>query len=142
MPGGQFWWGTSLPKSNGGVHQGRLAPDGHRSDSVKAKAGLTARRMCRADAKAGPSEPMLARRSGKDQRIKATPGITGWYCPSVHSDGSVRHLDVGSPYPGTEEGPKGLAVRQLKGYASWVQTVVRQVGPYLVRALGFEGGCL
>ena len=27
---------------------------------------------------------------------------------------------VGSPYPGTEEGPKGLAVRQLKGYASWV----------------------
>ena len=31
--------------------------------------------------------------------------------------------DVGSPYPGTEEGPKGLAVRQLKGYASWVQTV-------------------
>ncbi len=66
---------------------------------------------------------MLVRRNGKDQQIKATPGITGWYCPSVHSDGSVRHLDVGSPYPGTEEGPKGLAVRQLKGYASWVQTV-------------------
>ncbi|KKR40964.1 MAG: hypothetical protein UW46_C0005G0001, partial [Candidatus Yanofskybacteria bacterium GW2011_GWF1_44_227] len=36
---------------------------------------------------------------------------------------------------GTEEGPKGLAVRQLKGYASWVQTVVRQVGPYLAWAL-------
>ncbi|KKU94837.1 MAG: hypothetical protein UY24_C0008G0009, partial [Parcubacteria group bacterium GW2011_GWA1_48_11b] len=34
---------------------------------------------------------------------------------------------------------KGLAVRQLKGYASWVQTVVRQVGPYLVRALILEG---
>jgi len=31
--------------------------------------------------------------------------------------------DVGSPYPGAEEGPKGLAVRQLKRYASWVQTV-------------------
>jgi hypothetical protein len=91
--------------------------------------------MCRADAKAGPSEPTLARRSGEDQEIKATPGITGWYYPSVHSDDSVRHLDVGSPYPGTEEGPKGLAVRQLKGYVSWVQTVVRQVGPYLVRAL-------
>ena len=77
VPGGQFWWGTSLPKGNGGVHQGWLAPDGHRSDSVKAQASLTARRMCRADAKAGPSEPMLARRSGKDQQIKATPGITG-----------------------------------------------------------------
>jgi hypothetical protein len=57
------------------------------------------------------------------QRIKATPGITGWYRLSVQSDGDVRHLDVGSSYPGAEEGPKGLAVRQLKGYASWVQTV-------------------
>ena len=123
VPGGQFKWGTCLLKSNGGVHQGRLVPDGHRNDSVKAKAGLTARRMCRADAKAGLSEPTLARRSGEDHQIKATPGITGWFCPSVHSDGKVRHLDVGSPYPGTEEGPKGLAVRQLKGYASWVQTV-------------------
>ena len=77
VPGGQFWWGTSLPKSNGGVHQGWLAPDGHRSDSVKAQASLTARRMCRADAKAGPSEPTVARRSAEDQQIKATPGITG-----------------------------------------------------------------
>ena len=63
--------------------------------------------MCRADAKAGPSEPTLARRSGEDQRIKATPGITGWYHPSVHSDDGVRHLDVGSPYPGGEEAAKG-----------------------------------
>ena len=37
--------------------------------------------------------------------------------------------DVGSTYPGAGEGPKGLAVRQLKSYASWVKTVVRQVGP-------------
>ncbi len=33
------------------------------------------------------------------------------------------------------EGPKGLAVRQLKRHASWVQNVVRQFGPYLSRAL-------
>ena len=39
--------------------------------------------------------------------------------------------DVGSPYPGAGEGPKGLAVRQLKWYVSWVQNVVRQFGPYL-----------
>jgi hypothetical protein len=58
-----------------------------------------------------------------DYRIKATPGITGWYRPRVQIDGGVRHLDVGSPYPGAGEGPKGLAVRQLKRYASWVQTV-------------------
>ena len=61
--------------------------------------------------------------AAKDQRIKATLGITGWLCLSVHSDGTVRHLDVGSRYPGGEEAPKGLAVRQLKSYASWVQTV-------------------
>jgi hypothetical protein len=61
--------------------------------------------------------------AGGAQRIKVTLGITGWYCLSVHSDGSVRHLDVGSTYPGAGEGPKGLAVRQLKSYVSWVQTV-------------------
>jgi len=49
--------------------------------------------MCRADTKVCVSEPTLARRSGEDHQIKATPGITGWYCPSVHSDDSVRHLD-------------------------------------------------
>ena len=31
--------------------------------------------------------------------------------------------DVGSTYPGGGEASKGLAVRQLKSYASWVQTV-------------------
>ena len=37
--------------------------------------------------------------------------------------------DVGSTYPGGGEAPKGLTVRQLKSHASWVKTVVRQVGP-------------
>ena len=63
-----------------------------------------------------------------DHRIKVTLGITGWLRLSVHSDGAVRHLDVGSTYPGGGEASKGLAVRQLKSYVSWVQTVVRQVG--------------
>jgi len=31
--------------------------------------------------------------------------------------------DVGSSHPGGGEASKGLAVRQLKWYASWVQTV-------------------
>ncbi len=76
-----------------------------------------------------------------DYRIKVTPGITGWYRLSVQSDGDVRHLDVGSPYPGAGAGPKGLAVRQLKRYASWVQTVVRQVGHNLLQALILEEIC-
>ena len=37
--------------------------------------------------------------------------------------------DIYNKY-GAEFGPKGLAVRQLKRHASWVQNVVRQFGPY------------
>lgn len=68
------------------------------------------------------------------QRIKATPGITGLSGPRVHIDGPVWHLDVGSSHPGGEAPSKGLAVRQLKRYASWVQNVVRQFGPNLLWA--------
>ena len=65
------------------------------------------------------------------QRIKATLGITGLSPPRVHIDGEVWHLDVGSSHPGAVAGSKGLAVRQFKRYASWVQNVARQFGPYL-----------
>lgn len=68
------------------------------------------------------------------QRIKVTPGITGLSPPRVHIDGEVWHLDVGSSHPGAVVGSKGWAVRPLKRYASWVQNVVRQFGPYLLCA--------
>ena len=59
----------------------------------------------------------------EDYQTKATLGITGWLYLRVQIDDTVRHLDVGSTYPGGEEATKGLAVRQLKSYVSWVQTV-------------------
>jgi hypothetical protein len=96
---------------------------------------LTARQTCRAGAKAGLSDPAVASGSAVAQRIKGTPGITGLSGPRVHIDGPVWHLDVGSSHPGAEVGPKGWAVRPLKRYASWVQNVVRQFGPYLPWAL-------
>jgi hypothetical protein len=68
------------------------------------------------------------------QRIKVTPGITGLFFPRVHIDGEVWYLDVGSSHPGAVVGPKGWAVRPLKRYASWVQNVVRQFGPYPAQA--------
>ena len=49
-------------------------------------------------------------------------------------DGEVWHLDVGSSHPVAEVGSKSWAVRPLKWYASWVQNVVRQFGPYLSQA--------
>ena len=64
--GGQFKWGACLQKSNGGVYQGWLAPDGNRSDSVKPKASFTARRTCRAVAKAELSEPTVLCRKAED----------------------------------------------------------------------------
>lgn len=81
--------------------------------------------------KLGHSDPVVRNGTAIAQRIKATLGITGWYCPRVHIDGSVWHLDVDSSHPGAEAGSKGSAVRRLKRYVSWVQTVVRQVGFYL-----------
>ena len=100
------------------------------SQSAKAKASLTATPTSGADAKAGLSDPVVPRGRAIAQRIKATPGITGLSPPRVHIDGEVWHLDVGSSHPGAEVGPKGWAVRPLKRYASWVQNVVRQFGPY------------
>ena len=87
--------------------------------------------MCRADAKAGLSDPVIPYGRVIAHQTKGTLGITGLSHPSVHSGGEVWHLDVGPSLPGAEGGPKGSAVRRLKWYASWVQTGVSQVGPYL-----------
>jgi hypothetical protein len=70
--------------------------------------------------KVGSSDPAAQCGMAVAQRIKGTPGITGLSPPRVHIDGEVWHLDVGSSHPGAVAGPKGLAVRQLKRYASWV----------------------
>src|SRR4029078_6524457 len=101
----------------------------------KAKAILTASPTRRAGGKPGQSDPVVPRGRAIAQRIKGTPGITGLFRPRVHIDGGVWHLDVGSSHPGAGAGPKGSAVRRLKWYASWVQNVVRQFGPYLLWAL-------
>jgi len=111
--------------------KGRLSAVGNRASSVRAQAGLTVRATTRADTKVGPSDPAVPCGRAVAQRIKGTPGITGLSPPSVHSGGEVWHLDVGPSHPGGEGAPKGSAVRRLKRYASWVQTGVSQVGPYL-----------
>ena len=91
---------------------------------------MTVRPTGRAGGKPGLSDPAVPSGRAVAQRIKATPGITGWSPPRVHIDGEARHLDVGSSHPGAGAGPKGWAVRPLKRYVSWVQNVVRQFGPY------------
>ena len=101
---------------------------GNHEKSVNVEGSLTARPTSRADTKVGVSDPTVECGIAVAQRIKGTPGITGLSLPRVHIDEAVWHLDVDSSHPGAGEGPKGLAVRQLKRYASWVQNVVRQFG--------------
>jgi len=93
------------------AREGHLKMVGNHLVSVKAQGGLTARHTSRAGTKVGLSDLAVARGS------------------------AVWHLDVGSSHPGAGAGPKGLAVRQLKRYVSWVQNVARQFGPYLPQAL-------
>ena len=108
---------------------------GNHSQSVKAQASLTARQTGRAGTKVGLSDPVVVNGNAIAQRTKVTLGITGLSPPRVHIDGEVWHLDVGSSHPGAEVRSKGWAVRPLKRYASWVQNVVRQFGPYLLHSL-------
>ena len=107
---------------------GTLSLVGNQAPSAKVEGCLTVRLISRTDTKVGLSDPAVLDGKAVAQQIKGTLGITGLSLPSVHSGEAVWHLDVGSSHPGGEEAPKGLAVRQLKRYASWVQTVVRQVG--------------
>src|SRR3954465_7892065 len=103
---------------------------GNNLERVKAQGSLTARPTSRAGTKVGLSDPVVPHGRAIAQRIKATLGITGLSPPRVHIDGEVWHLVVRPSPRGAVVGPKGWAVRPLKRYASWVQNVVRQFGPY------------
>ena len=129
MPDGEFDWGGRLRKR---YRRRSRFPEwyGNHSKSAKAEGSLTATPTGGAGTKVGLSDPVVLSGNAIAQRIKATLGITGLSLPRVHIDGVVWHLDVGSSHPGAEVGPKGWAVRPLKRYASWVQNVVRQFGPY------------
>ena len=57
--------------------KGWLGSDGNRTDRAKPYTSFTARRLCRASAKAELSEPTNFHRKLEDHQPKATPGITG-----------------------------------------------------------------
>ena len=114
--------------------KGSFSTDGNRAVSVNAETSLTATPTGGAVTKVGVSDPAVCAWKCRRSTDKSYPGDNRLISPSVHSDGEVWHLDVGSSHPGAEFGPKGSAVRRLKWHASWVQNVVRQFGPYLLRA--------
>ena len=59
------------------AYKGWLRTVGNRSQSIKAKASLTARHTCQAGTKVGLSDPVVLSGRAIAQRIKGTPGITG-----------------------------------------------------------------
>ncbi len=59
------------------AYKGWLRTVGNRSQSIKAKASLTARDTTRAGTKVGLSDPVILCGRVIAQRIKGTPGITG-----------------------------------------------------------------
>ena len=59
------------------AYKGWLRTVGNRSQSIKAKASLTARQTSRADTKVGLSDPVVENGIAIAQRIKVTLGITG-----------------------------------------------------------------
>lgn len=72
---------------------------------------LTARNTVLAGMQIGCDDPQFPCGWVCDQRIKGTPGITGWWFPRALIDGTVRHLDVGSSRLGAAEGAKSWTVR-------------------------------
>ena len=57
--------------------KGTLSLVGNQASSARVKVCLTARLISRADAKAGPSDPVIPNGRVIAQRIKGTLGITG-----------------------------------------------------------------
>ncbi len=114
--------------------KGSLRMVGNHSQSAKAEGSLTATPTGGAGTKVGLSDPVVLSGRAIAQRIKATLGITGLSPPRYHIDGEVWQLHVASTHPGAVVGRKGWADRPIKWYASWVQNVLRQYGPYQSQA--------
>ena len=110
--------------------------------SVNAKASLTARMTVRAVTKVGVSDPAVCEWKCRRSTDKSYPGDNRLISPkSPHRRGGLA-LDVGSSHPGAESYSKGLAVRQLKRYASWVQNVVETVPILSVVGVGYLQGAV
>lgn len=101
-------------------------------ESARIDAYLTVTMTMGAGMEVGSSDLVSPRGRDITYRTKGTLGITGLFSFRVHIDGKGWHLDVDSAYPGGVAAPNGATVRCLRSYVNWVQTVVRQVGLYLL----------
>ena len=111
--------------------KGSFSTDGNRAMSVNAKASLTARLTGRAVTKVGVSDPAVCEWKCRRSTDKSYPGDNRLNSPKrpQRRGGLAPRCRLVTSW--AVFGPKGSAVRRLKWYASWVQNVARQFGPYL-----------
>ena len=104
--------------------------NGNQPKSVKAEGSLTARPTSRAGTKVGLSDPTVPSGMAHGLTDKSYPGDNRL----VTSKSSISTTRLGTSMSAHRIlgwiRVKGWAVRPLKRYVSWVQTVVRQVGLY------------
>ena len=101
-----------------------------RPKSAKAEGSLTATPTGGAGTKVGLSDPVVLSDCHRSTD-KSYPGDNRLITPkSSHRRSGLAPRCRLIASTGLEVGPKGWAVRPLKRYASWVQNVVRQFGPY------------
>ena len=128
--GGQFDWGGRSERVTE-AFKGSLSLNGNQAKECKRRSEPNCETDGSSSNEVGVSDPVVCEWKCHRSTDKSYPGDNRLISPKSPHRREVWHLDVGSSHPGAEFGPKGLAVRQLKRYASWVQNVVRQFGPYL-----------
>ncbi len=137
VSGGQFDWGGRLLKVNEAL-KGSL-----RGVEI-IRAAKHSKFTARPASPAGRETDSVIRwfrMKGHRSTDKSYPG-RGLFPKSSHRREVSWHLDVGSSHPGGCSRSQGWAVRPLKRYASWVQNVVRQFGPYRRGRSVFERGAV
>jgi hypothetical protein len=77
-------------------------------------------------------EPVEMNGLNDPSKKKATLGITEQSIIREFIQLWDYYLDVDSSHPWAIYGSKGMTVRHLKGYVSWVQNVAIQFGSYLL----------
>ena len=110
--------------------KGSLRMVGNHSKSAKAEGSLTATPTGGAGTKVGLSDPVEFKWECHRSTDKSYPGDNRLITPKSSHRRSGLAPRCRLTHPGAVVGPKGWAVRPLKRYASWVQNVVRQFGPY------------
>ena len=143
MPDGEFDWGGRLRKGIGGAQ--RFPQDGRKpSRECKGRRELDCdNRRVEQVRKVGLSDPVVLRWECHRSTDKSYPGDNRLITPksSHRRSGLAPRCRLIASW-GCSRVPRVGLFAPLKRYASWVQNVVRQFGPYPARGAGYLRGAV